>query len=76
MKLRFTYLLPILLVAMVLYEFYTYGFTIYASVNKLLLGIVYGTLIYILLYLLKYVVTLILGWFRSRSESKVSQFIQ
>ena len=53
MRLRFTHLLPILVVGMILYEFITQGFTIDASVNKLLIGTIYGILIFIGAYVVK-----------------------
>ena len=55
LKFQFTYLLPILVLAAVVYEFYTLGFTLDASVNKLLLGTVYGFLLYIGAYIVKIV---------------------
>ena len=61
MKFRFAFLLPILIIATVLYEFYTQGFSINGSVNKLLLGIVYGFLLYIVAYIVKVVVFFILN---------------
>ena len=76
MKLRFTHLLPILVVVMIVYEFNTYGWTIYASVNKLLLGAVYGILLYIAAYLIKAVAVSVWNWVSHKSESDVPQFIE
>ena len=55
LKIRFALLLPVLIIVAVLYEFYAQGFTINGSVNKALLGIVYGFLLYIAAYIAKVV---------------------
>lgn len=41
------------MVAAILYEFYSQGFTINGSVNKLLIGMIYGILLYIAAYIAK-----------------------
>ena len=71
MKFRFSILLPILIAVMVLYEFATYGFTVDASVNKLLIGTVYGILLYILAYVIKTIVMETLRWLRRGSATRI-----
>lgn len=69
MKFRFAFLLPILIIAAALYEFYAQGFSINGSVNKLLLGIVYGFLLYIVTYIVKVIGFFVLNRAQERVES-------
>lgn len=71
MKFRFSLLLPITIVAMVLYEFAAFGFTIDASVNKILIGTVYGILLYILAYVIKAIVMVALNWLGRGSATSI-----
>ncbi len=75
MRPRFTHLLPILIVVMILYEFSTQGFTIDASVNKLLVGAIYGLLIFIGAYIVKAIAQSIYDKLGKKSESD-SQIVQ
>lgn len=76
LKFRFVHLLPILIVVMILYEFSAYGFTIYASVNKVLLGTIYGLLLYIAAYIIKAIGTSVANRLRPEPETDFSQVIE
>ena len=69
LKFHFTYLLPILVLAAVVYEFYTLGFTLEASVNKLLIGMVYGFLLYVGAYIIKIIGITVLSRLRPSESS-------
>ena len=76
MKFKFTHLLPIFIVVMIIYEFNTYGYTIDASVNKLALGLVYGILLYILAFVIKAIVVPVWNRFRRKTEPDFPRYIE
>ena len=76
MKFRFAHLLPILIAVMILYEFNAYGYTIDASVNKVLIGTIYGILLYAGVYIVKTIVTSVINRFRAEPEIDMTQVIE
>ncbi|MGI0080411.1 MAG: hypothetical protein ACRECH_12405 [Nitrososphaerales archaeon] len=75
-KFRFTNLLPILIVVMIIYEFNTFGWTIDASVNKVALGVVYGILLYILVFIIKTIVVPVWHRIHGREEPDFPRYIE
>ena len=69
-------MLPILTAALILYEFNTYGYTIDASVNKVLIGTIYGILFYAVVYIIKTIVVSVINRFRAESEIDMTQVIE
>jgi hypothetical protein len=60
---------------MIVYEFSAYGWTINASVNKVVVGIFYGIGLYILAYIIKAVATAIWNRFFAAEESALPSYI-
>ncbi len=76
MKFKFTHLLPILIVVMIIYEFNTYGYTIDASVNKVALGLTYGILLYVLAFIIKAIVVPVWNRLHRKAEPDFPRSIE